>query len=96
VKINVDDYSYNRVLVESLIKRKGAHNYKEIASEYAVVACCPVFVVYYFIGEQLGFDDWTIKRMQSIAKFYQYTSVESKNDVGFSIGFDKNQFLCYT
>lgn len=93
MEIKIDDYAYNRKLVDLLIKKKGEDKYQEFASEFAVVSCCPIFVVYYFIGEIRGFDEWTVTRMKSLAKFYGYTLVSSTTDEGHSIGFDKTIFL---
>jgi hypothetical protein len=95
LKISIDDYSHNRILVKNLLKRKGVDNYKNIASEFAVTSGCPVFVVYYYIAEEIGFNEWILERMQKLAKFYSYTSIESTKDQGFSIGFDKNILLGY-
>lgn len=95
MKVSIDDYSHNRILVKNLLKRKGIDNYKNIASEFAVTSGCPVFVVYYYIGEEIGFNDWIIERMQKLAKFYTYTSIESTKDQGFSVGIDKNTLLGY-
>lgn len=93
MKINIDDYSHNRKYVLNLLERKGRDSYKYIASEFAVTSGCPVFVVYYFIGEQIGFNEWIIDRMQKLAGFYGYTKIESKNDQGFSINQDKEILL---
>jgi len=93
MKIKIDDYAHNRILVKNLLKVKGNDSYKHIASEFSVVSGCPVFVTYYFIGEEIGFNDWIIQRMVSLAKFYNYSKVESNKDQGFSVGFDKRILL---
>lgn len=93
MKIKIDDYAFNRPLVKNLLNRKGMDSYKDIASEFAVTSGCPIFVVYYFIGEIIGYNEWIVDRMQKIAKFYNYSSIESKQDQGFSVEFDKNLLL---
>lgn len=93
MKLKIDEYGYNRTYVKEWIRKKGADRYQEIASEFAVIANCPIFAVYWFMGELIGFDEWTIERMQSISKFYQYSEIISDNDIGHSVGLDREQFL---
>lgn len=92
MKIRIDDYAFNRPFVKKLLEIKG-DKYRQAVSEFAVTSGCPVFAVYYFIGEEIGFDEWIIERMVGLAKFYGYTKIESNKDQGFSVGFDKNILL---
>lgn len=75
MKIDIEQYAQNRILVRNLVDRKGVDSYKDIASEFAVTASVPVFVVYYYIAEIVGFNDWIIARMKSLSQFYGYTEV---------------------
>lgn len=81
MKIEIEQYSENRVFVQNLIDRKGVDSYKDIASEFAVISAIPVFVVYFYIGEIIGFNPWIIERMKALSKFYGYTEVVSDFDI---------------
>lgn len=93
MKINMDDYKHNRQLIKTMLETKDVNNYKELATNYAVGAGCPIMATYYFMGELLGFSDELVGRMQDYAKFYGYTGIVSKNDIGHSVGIDKELLI---
>jgi hypothetical protein len=48
-------------------------------TEFAVTSGVPVFTVYYYLGESIGFNEKLLSRMKNIAKFYGYTKILATN-----------------
>lgn len=80
MKIEIEQYADHRPRIKALLDRKGHHNFKDIASEYAALSAISVYVAYYYVGEIVGFNEWITKRMGAIYKFYGYTEVIKKKE----------------
>jgi uncharacterized membrane protein (DUF485 family) len=77
----MEDHAPSRILIKKLIDRKGEDAYKDFAPEFAVIAGIPVFTVYFYIGEIIGFNPWLITRMKAVSKFYGYTEIISDYNI---------------
>jgi hypothetical protein len=53
---------------------------------YAATSACPIFVVYLYIGEVIGYNEWLMTSLDSVAKFYDYTEIIGESEI------DCNQF----
>ena len=48
---------------------------------YAATSACPIFVVYLYIGEVIGYNEWLMKSLDSVAKFYDYTEIIGESEI---------------
>lgn len=75
MKLNIDEYKVHRESVATTLATRGQQEFKNVCSMYAATGACPVFVVYLFVGEIIGFDDWLMESLHRMAQFYDYNEI---------------------
>lgn len=75
MKLNLDDYKAHREAVKTTLATRGASEYVSVSAMYAATGACPIFVVYLYVGELIGYNEWLMKSLHNMAKFYDYTEI---------------------
>lgn len=75
MKLNLDDYKVHRTAVHTMLNTRGHDEYRNVASLYSATSACPIFVVYLHVGELIGYNEWIMKNLSTVANFYDYTEI---------------------
>jgi hypothetical protein len=75
MKLNLDEYSAHREPVKLTLATRGEREFISVSAMYAATGACPIFVVYLYIGELIGYNEWLMERLRKMAEFYDYTEI---------------------
>ena len=81
MKLDIDEYKAHREPVRLTLAARGHDAHQSIASMYAATGACPIFVVYLFVGEIVGYNEWLMKQMLSVASFYDYRQIIGQSEI---------------